>query len=258
MQQNRSAVRLDDMNRKKLEQSTDGELVDLAKQAAGQGAYAELVKRHHDRCSRRASSILSEPADAEDAVQEAFIRALLKLDQLQDPERFPGWLDRIVVSLALSRRRQHQPGIVNRPAYEAALDRLEDEDGNPERQAIAEEREDPEAAIAYLRRMIEPHTQTVTPGSQTLPRFPRAGLRIARLYRDALADPDRAETAFRAMVEEFPTSRLRDDALYELGAMWIDRGQPARGCPVLREVVETFEVGHPRRLAARRLEAECE
>ncbi len=142
MQQNRSAVRLDDMNRKKLEQSTDGELVDLAKQAAGQGAYAELVKRHHDRCLRRASSILSEPADAEDAVQEAFIRALLKLDQLEDPERFPGWLDRIVVSLAVSRRRQHQPGSVNRPAYEAALDRLEDEDGNPERQAIAEEREE--------------------------------------------------------------------------------------------------------------------
>lgn len=123
---------------------------------------------------------------------------------------------------------------------------------------LAEERGDPRAAIAYLERMIAPHTQTVIPGSQTIPTFPRAGIRIARIYRDALDDPERAEDAFRAMVAEFPTSLLRDDALYELGAMWLDRGQASRGCPVLREVVEGFEVGHARRLAQRRLEADCQ
>ena len=122
---------------------------------------------------------------------------------------------------------------------------------------IAQGRGQHEAAIAYLRRMIEPHTQTVSPGSQTLVLFPRAGLRIARIYRDELDSPDEAETAFRAMVSEFPTSLLRDDALYELGAMWLDRGQPDRGCPVLREVLDGFEVGHARRLAAARVAADC-
>ncbi|MBX3272307.1 MAG: tetratricopeptide repeat protein [Sandaracinaceae bacterium] len=123
---------------------------------------------------------------------------------------------------------------------------------------LAEARGDPERAIEYLRQMIAPHTLTVIPGSQTLPSFPRAALRIARVYRDALDDPERAEAAYRALIAEFPTSLLRDDALYEIGAMWLDRGAPQRGCPILREVVERFEVGRPRRLARRRLEADCQ
>ena len=51
--------------------------------------------------------------------------------------------------------------------------------------------------------------------------------------------------------------RLRDDALYELGVMWMDRGRRDEACGVFREVVGEFEVGHPRRLATRRLEEEC-
>ncbi len=123
---------------------------------------------------------------------------------------------------------------------------------------IAQERGDHEGAIARLRAMIEPHTETVSPGSQTLPAFPRAALRIARIYRDELDDPDAADAAFRAMHDEFPTSLLRDDALYELGAMWLDRGEVGRGCSALREVVGAFEVGHARRLALRRLSEACE
>lgn len=114
-----------------------------------------------------------------------------------------------------------------------------------------------ERAIAYLERMIADHVETVTPGSQTLPGFPLARLRIARIYRDHLDDPERAAAHFRRMHDQFPTSRLRDDALYELGAMWLDRGEPARGCPILHEVFTEVEVGHARRLAADRFELEC-
>jgi len=122
---------------------------------------------------------------------------------------------------------------------------------------LAQESGDHEAAIVYLRRMIEPHTLSVVPGSHTLPRFPAAGLRIARIYRDELDDPEHAAESFRAMRDEFGSSALRDDALYELGAMWLDRGRVGEGCAVLREVVAAYEVGHPRRLAARRLDSDC-
>jgi len=122
---------------------------------------------------------------------------------------------------------------------------------------LAEEDGDFEAAIAYLARMIAPHEHTVTPGSQTAPRMPEARIRIARIYRDRLRDPSRAAAHFRATYEQFPTSTLRDDALYELGAMWLEAGDRAEGCAMLARVVQEFEVGHARRLAARRVDAEC-
>lgn len=122
---------------------------------------------------------------------------------------------------------------------------------------LAEEAGDYAGAIAYLRRMIDPHEHTVTPGSQTLPRMPEARLRIARIYRDHLDDPVRAAADFTGMYTQFPTSRLRDDALYELGAMWLDRGEHDEGCAMLERVVREFEVGHARRLARARIERDC-
>lgn len=122
---------------------------------------------------------------------------------------------------------------------------------------LAEEAGDYAAAIAWLERMTAFHELTISPGSQTLPRFPRAPLRIARIYRDRLDDPARAAAHFRDAHDRFPTSTVRDDALYELGAMWLDRGRRDEGCGALRQVVREFEVGRARRQAARRLEADC-
>lgn len=122
---------------------------------------------------------------------------------------------------------------------------------------FTEEAGDFEGALAYLREMVDPHSLTITPGSQTLPRMPRARLRMARICRDRLDDPARAAGHFQATYDEFPHSRLRDDARYELGAMWLDRGEREQGCETLRSVVDEFEVGHARRLAARRVEDEC-
>ncbi len=122
---------------------------------------------------------------------------------------------------------------------------------------LAEEAGDERGAIAHLQRMLAPHEETVTPGSQTLPRMPAAQLRIARIYRDRLDDPARAAESFNETYARFPTSRLRDDALYELGTMWIERGEPERGCAVLARVLDEFEVGHARRLAAARVTRDC-
>ena len=122
---------------------------------------------------------------------------------------------------------------------------------------MAEEVEDYEEAVRQLARMLSIFELTIVPGSQTLPRMPEAAMRIARILRDHVHDVDRAAQAFRSMHDRFDTSRLRDDALYELGAMLLDAGRTSDGCGALRQVVEEIDVGHARRLALRRIEADC-
>ena len=61
-------------------------------------AFRRLVDRYHDRCVRIATRILGNHEDAEEAVQDAFLRAFRALDSYQDRERFVAWLTRILVN----------------------------------------------------------------------------------------------------------------------------------------------------------------
>jgi RNA polymerase sigma-70 factor, ECF subfamily len=61
-------------------------------------AFARLVDRHYDRCARVALRILGNREDAEEAVQDAFLRAFRALASYEDRERFQAWLTRILVN----------------------------------------------------------------------------------------------------------------------------------------------------------------
>lgn len=61
-------------------------------------AFAALVERHYDRCARVAYRILGNREDAEEAVQDAFLRAFRALASYEDRERFAAWLTRILVN----------------------------------------------------------------------------------------------------------------------------------------------------------------
>jgi RNA polymerase sigma-70 factor (ECF subfamily) len=61
-------------------------------------AFAELVDRHYDRCARVAYRILGNWEDAEEAIQDAFLRAFRALGSYEDRERFSAWLTRILVN----------------------------------------------------------------------------------------------------------------------------------------------------------------
>src|SRR5215218_4771807 len=74
-------------------------------------AYARLVDRHYERGVRLALRILGDREEAEEAVQDAFLRAFRALDAYEDRERFSAWLARILVNqcrtrLARTRRRE--------------------------------------------------------------------------------------------------------------------------------------------------------
>lgn len=74
-------------------------------------AFARLVDRHYDRCARIAFRVLGNREDAEEAIQDAFLRAFRALGSYEDRERFSAWLTRILVNqcrtvLASSHRRE--------------------------------------------------------------------------------------------------------------------------------------------------------
>jgi RNA polymerase sigma-70 factor, ECF subfamily len=68
-------------------------------------AYAALVRRHMPRGFRIAWRLLRHREDAEDAVQEAFLRALERIDQCAPGRPFGPWFFRIVATTAINRQR---------------------------------------------------------------------------------------------------------------------------------------------------------
>lgn len=61
-------------------------------------AFSLLVQRYHDRCLRLAVHVVGNTEDAEDAVQESFLRAYRHLGSYQERDKFSAWLLRIVVN----------------------------------------------------------------------------------------------------------------------------------------------------------------
>ena len=69
--------------------------------AGDREGFGELVKRHSGRLYRAALSILRNPAEAEDVVQDALVSAFQHLGQFAGRAKFSTWLTRIAVHRAL-------------------------------------------------------------------------------------------------------------------------------------------------------------
>lgn len=75
-------------------------------QQGDDAAFGILVERYLDTGFVAAIAVLGNPHDAEDAVQNAFIRALERIDQLQPGSPFGPWFYRVLRSTALNLRRR--------------------------------------------------------------------------------------------------------------------------------------------------------
>jgi RNA polymerase sigma-70 factor (ECF subfamily) len=69
-------------------------------------AFGELVERYADQARRVARAVLQNADDADDAAQDAFLAALVKLHQYDAQRPFGPWLMRIVSNAATDRRRR--------------------------------------------------------------------------------------------------------------------------------------------------------
>jgi RNA polymerase sigma-70 factor (ECF subfamily) len=77
----------------------------MAAQAGDVEAYGRLVEATQTMAHAVALGVLRDPTLAPDAVQQAYLRAFRRLIDLEEPAAFPGWLRRIVVTVALNMRR---------------------------------------------------------------------------------------------------------------------------------------------------------
>ncbi len=151
--------------------SEEMQLVRRAKRGDDQ-AFEELVRRYDRNVFRIAQHITQNREDAEDVVQDAFLKAYGNLAQFQEQSKFYTWLVRIAVNEALMRLRRR------RPERTVSLDEdIKTEDDSLPRE-VADWSPNPEQMYnqAELREILTLHDSGVAA------RFPD-GFRLARRGR---------------------------------------------------------------------------
>jgi RNA polymerase sigma-70 factor (ECF subfamily) len=157
------------MNRMRpsVEATGDSDAIAVERTLAGdRDAFRVLVERHSPNVFRLAYRMTGNQYDAEEVVQEAFLRAYQKLSQFAARANFGTWVYRIAANYAIDRMRQRKSEDANRePAPRANDDGIEVDamsfvpDGapNPERLAQSDQ------LAEHMRRAL----QQLTPAERT-------------------------------------------------------------------------------------------
>src|SRR6476469_7045630 len=114
---------------------------DLVARAAkhDETAIRAIIQRHNRRLYRLARSVLKDDADAEDAVQQAYVKAFAGIRDFRGDAALATWLSRIVINVALDTMRRRRAV----PAFRAQGE------GDMERAGVATAPSlDPERALA--------------------------------------------------------------------------------------------------------------
>ena len=85
---------------------TDSELVERVLAGASE-IFEVLIRRYNRRLYRVTRAILQNDDEAEDVMQEAYVRAFTHLHEFEGRALFSTWLTRIAVHEALSRKKRH-------------------------------------------------------------------------------------------------------------------------------------------------------
>ena len=93
---------------KPLDQLDDGALVTLALRQE-EAAFRLIMQRHNRRLYRVARGVLGNDGEAEDVVQETYVRAFTHLDGFRGDAHLSTWLTRIALNEALGRIRNQRP-----------------------------------------------------------------------------------------------------------------------------------------------------
>ena len=119
---------------------TDAAAVALARDGDSEAFHA-LVDRHSRAVYRLAYRMTGSPQDAEDVVQETFLRAYKQLGRFESRANFSTWLHRIAVncSIDLIRSRPHREAVLDDAQFDAAVDRTGTGGASPERLMLSTE-----------------------------------------------------------------------------------------------------------------------
>ena len=111
-------------------------------------AFTRIVEAYYARCLRFATSMLRNPDEAEDVVQDAFVRLYRALPRYEERQRFESWLFQIlgnccrtantVSAREAGRSADDERLLAQVPADDRADHRLDDEWSTAVRQALAD------------------------------------------------------------------------------------------------------------------------
>lgn len=117
-------------------------------------AFKELVDRHSQTLFKTAYRLTGNEADADDLVQEAFLRAYRKLDRFDGRSQFSTWLYRITVNCGMDLMRKKSRRNARAAIDEGVvLDSMATEDPRPDRLALSGE----------IGRAVESVLRTLSP-----------------------------------------------------------------------------------------------
>lgn len=72
-------------------------------------AFEELVDMYKDKIYHLGYRMLGQSGDAEDVVQETFLRVYMNLDRYDENQKFSTWIYRIATNLCIDRLRKRKP-----------------------------------------------------------------------------------------------------------------------------------------------------
>ena len=130
-----------------LSDLSDERLVELAREH-NRMAFEALMRRHNRRLFRVTRTILRDSSAAEDAVQEAYLRAFTKLDSYRPTGKFSSWLTRVALNEALMMRRRERGDMVS-------IDEVGEELVSPESASPEMQTADQFVEAAHARSLIE-------------------------------------------------------------------------------------------------------
>jgi RNA polymerase sigma-70 factor, ECF subfamily len=128
-------------NQANREEWTDEQVVDRVL-SGDTPLYEILMRRHNQRLYRVARAILRDDAEAEDVMQDAYVRAYQHLADFEGRAKFSTWLTRIAVHEALARSRRRgrfQPLEASDDSGREVMNKLESTTPSPERSAYDQE-----------------------------------------------------------------------------------------------------------------------
>jgi RNA polymerase sigma-70 factor (ECF subfamily) len=114
-------------------EASNAELIEATRKG-DLAAFGVLTQRYWSLAVALGLTRLDNAADAEDIAQESFIKAYARLGSLRDPQRFAGWLGRIVILQCVDahrRQRRRQRALGYQVRTETALDCIPAYTSNP-------------------------------------------------------------------------------------------------------------------------------
>jgi len=116
---------------------TDSELIDRIRKG-DKPLFEAVMRRYNQRLFRLARSLLRDDSEAEDVLQDAYVRAYAHLDQLEDPSRLGSWLSHIAVHecRARLRKRGRHMQMVDQASKGAPVRIVPGPTAGPEEQAL--------------------------------------------------------------------------------------------------------------------------